>query len=251
MMQVVLTLLLLVGFAASAALPPVPDHIPAQSRTARMKAVLVAGDGRINAFDNAVGRMSNVLQQAGTAPADIVRFSSNPAVMNATGGRRSARDSVLRAIEAMQPASGEGCFVFITSHGHPYRGLLLVQDDSAIDPDAIDRALAAGCGNAPTVLIASGCFSGSFAQPPVNRANRVVLTASRADRVSFGCGDTNVLTDFDDCLLAHLPAPRWADVVRDVRACVGERERRMQSRPSLPQASIGGAVTDLPALIAP
>ena len=101
------------------------------------------------------------------------------------------------------------------------------------------------------MLIASGCFSGSFAQPPVNRANRVVLTASRADRVSFGCGDTNVLTDFDDCLLAHLPAPRWADVARDVHACVGQRERRMQSRPSLPQASIGGAVTGLPALIAP
>ena len=66
-----------------------------------------------------------------------------------------------------------------------------------LDPVRLDRALAQGCGEAPTVVVLSGCYSGIFARPPMTRPNRVILTAARIDRPSFGCSIEDQFTEFD------------------------------------------------------
>ena len=77
-------------------------------------------------------------------------------------------------------------------------------------------------------------------------ANRVIITAARADRPSFGCQADRTYTVFDECLLAALPrSATWRAVYKADRDCVRRRERQLQVLPSQPQASFGKAVRNL------
>ena len=67
------------------------------------------------------------------------------------------------------------------------RGVWLAAIGEFLRPPELARALDAGCGQVPTVAVVSACYSGVFAAPPMTAPNRIVLTAARADRPSFGC----------------------------------------------------------------
>ena len=214
------------------------------------KVVLVAGDGEVPAFDNAADRFELGLEtEAGVPAGDISRLSAARSVwVGRDGVEPATRSRVLAAIEAMRPEAGQGCLVFATSHGVEGEGLYLAARNEVLDPAALDRALQTGCGNAPTVVIISACYSGSFARPPMTRPNRVVLTAARADRSSFGCGADDVLTDYDGCLLGSLRVGgTWRDVYDRVRPCVGRLEQQGRFLPSQPQAWFGAGVSEMAA----
>ena len=214
---------------------------PAASGMVPYKAVLIAGDGSLPVFDNAMDGVAADLRRAGAA-ADIVRLSGTGAgrALPATLG------NVVEAIAAMRPAAGQGCLVFATSHGVHGGGFYLSAEEEVLTPAMLDRALQAGCGSAPTVVVVSSCFSGSFAQAPMARANRVILTAARVDRTSFGCGAGETYTVYDRCLLGRLDRRgTWPVAYDAIRRCVSAEERREGVMPSLPQAWFGGAVAGL------
>lgn len=217
----------------------------------RYKVVLVAGDPSIRAFDNATARLGAMLQsRAGVASGNIQRLSARDDVV-AEGATLATAPAVLEAIRRMAPGSGEGCLVFATSHGSPRVGLDLprLASQPNLAPAALDAALAHGCGEAPTVVVLSGCFSGEYLRGPLLRSNRVVISAARADRPSFGCGAGNVYTFFDECLLASMAATPaggpWQAAMAATRECVTGRERG-RFQPSEPQSWFGRAVVDLP-----
>lgn len=226
--------------AAACALLPAAAA-PAASAAVPYKAVLIAGDGSLPVFDNAMDGVAADLRRAGAA-SDIVRLSG-------TGAGRSLPatvGNVVEAIAAMRPAAGQGCLVFATSHGVHGGGLYLSAEEEVLTPATLDRALQAGCGSAPTVVVVSSCFSGSFAQAPMARPNRVILTAARVDRTSFGCGAGETYTVYDRCLLGRLDKRgTWPVAYDAIRRCVGAEERREGVTPSLPQAWFGGAVAGL------
>jgi len=98
------------------------------------------------------------------------------------------------------------------------------------------------------VVIASGCYSGSFAEgQALPGANRIILTAARDDRASFGCNVNLKFTVFDQCILDNLQRGiGWRMVMDRTRGCVAEHEKSMgMSPPSTPQLSIGAAVGNL------
>lgn len=230
--------------AASAA----PQRDTAQGAPLTMRAVLVAGDGGLHVFDNGVAGMAAWLRDNGEVePDQVTRLSASPTVIARLRVEPASWHHVMHAIEALKPAPGQACFVFVTSHGIKGEGVALSYDDSVLTPVALDHALATGCGDAPTVAIISACYSGSFARPPMARANRIVLTAARADRPSFGCGADETYTFFDQCLLHSLDrGPLWREVFAATRACVEQREARDGEVPSMPQSWFGTAVSNLP-----
>jgi hypothetical protein len=242
-MRIFLLLILLgacAGEGVTTAAPPRPE--PAQERM-RFKAVLVAGDDAQAVFDNGVARMAARLSAAGIQARRLA--ASDRAV--AAGAAPATLSNVLGAIGAMRAARGEGCFVFITSHGVPRRGLVLARAKEVLGPAALDRALEQGCGSAPTVVVASGCYSGAFAAAPMARPNRIVLTAARPDRPSFGCGADSTYTYFDECFFDSLEiSPNWQAAFSQTRECVGRREATLNERPSEPQGYFGTAVSGLP-----
>lgn len=232
---------------------PPPSHAAVSSAVVppvalRWKAVLVAGDGSLPVFDNAARRLQAYLRDGAGVPAsDIQRLSSDSVTIAREGVGAASLDRVLGAIEAMAPAPGQGCLVYVTSHGAPSRGLVVSPTGEVLTPGALDHALTAGCGDAPTVAIVSGCYTGTFVRPPVARPNRVVLSAARADRPSFGCGAGYEYTVFDRCLLDAMErGGEWGRVYDAVRGCVAEEERRGGFPPSEPRAHVGPGMDGVP-----
>ena len=161
-------------------LPPVRVFAPAELAAIRYKMVVVAGDGRLPAFDNAVAALADRLQLgAAVSPGDIKRLSAAPLVVAQPGVASASLGHVLGAIDVMRPGPGQGCLVFATSHGIQNRGLSLATYNEVLSPKELDWALARSCGNEPTVVIVSGCFSGGFAQAPMSRDNRIVCVIRR------------------------------------------------------------------------
>ncbi len=214
----------------------------------RWVAVLVAGDRSIPVFDNATGRMAALLTASGTPEADIHRLSAAPDVLAQPRVQVSSRARVLEAVAAMRPGPGQGCLVFVTSHGSRDRGVFLAPRREFLSPAALDGALSAGCGAAPTVAIVSACYSGGFAGAPMAAPNRVLLTAARADRSSFGCGAGNELAFYDACVLASLATPPadWAGVAAETGRCVTRMESSEHEAASEPQSAIGAGTAALP-----
>jgi hypothetical protein len=232
--------------ALGAALILLAIALPRAAAAEHWRAVLVAGDTAQPVFDNAIHAVAAWLTDHGIADADIHRLAAS------AGGRNRAVEPatlrrILDRIAALQSGPDDGCFVFITSHGGRGLGIYLSRQDEMLTPKALARALAQGCGEAPTVVVVSGCYSGSFAQPPMAAPNRIVLTAARADRSSFGCAADRTYTDYDACLLGSLAhAMTWQAVFAETKDCVSRREHQLGETPSLPQAAFGAAVRNLP-----
>jgi hypothetical protein len=218
-----------------------------KAEVGHLQAVLVAGDTAQPVFDNAVRAVATWLGDQGIPGSDIHRLSAkasprDPRVEPATLTR------VLDRIAALQSRPGDRCFVFITSHGAEGEngGVYLSRSNELLRPAALARALAQGCGDVPTVVIVSSCYSGSFASGAMIAPNRIVLTAARADRSSFGCAADRTYTDYDACLLGTFPhAASWQAVFGETKDCVSRREQQLGERASLPQASFGAAVRKL------
>jgi hypothetical protein len=220
---------------AAAKAPPMPQP-------SGWKAVLIAGDNQEPAFDNAVDAMAAKLASFGVPRSDI-------SILKATAVDQHAatRVNIRRAFAELNPAPTDGCFVFITSHGGEGRGLVLARERAFLSPSELGGLLSSTCGNRPTVVVASGCYSGSFAEGPAMPAvNRAILTAARDDRPSFGCNAGLRYTVFDQCVLDNMERGiRWLDLMSRTRQCVSTRERAMGTAASYPQLSMGPAAGGL------
>jgi hypothetical protein len=97
------------------------------------------------------------------------------------------------------------------------------------------------------VIFTVACFSGVFVDA-LQGPNRFVMTAARPDRPSFGCGDNDHYTFFDNCWLDAIGATGdFSGLAQSIRACVSSKERQIGALPSEPQLQIGtNAASDLP-----
>jgi len=207
--------------------------------------VLAAGDDAQPVFDNATRELGRRLATAGVPPGNIHRLSaSSPEV--AAGAEQATAELLLRRIADLPARPGDQCLIFLTSHGERDSGVWLARSNRALTPDELARALSRGCSAVPTVVIVSTCYSGSFATGKMARPNRVILTAARGDRPSFGCQAHRIYNFFDECLLGALPqAATWRSVSDGADRCVRGMEHALGVRPSEPQAYFGGTVAAL------
>ncbi len=209
-------------------------------------AIVVSGDFHAHdgsdseIFDNARRDVTAGLLQMGFAPANIVEFSQRPARYP---GRTLMGDTqnIANSLWDLSNRTSSGCFIYMSSHGEP-DGMIL--GDGVLEPDKLAQMVDNACGDRPTVVIISACFSGAFV-PALKGPDRMVLTAARPDRTSFGCGSDVREPFFDGCFVRELPLshdlPGLADLTR---ACVAQTEREKgMAPPSDPQLSIGAEIT--------
>jgi hypothetical protein len=151
------------------------------------KALLLAGDDTSGVFDRAIEALAALVPQHHITV--VQRFTADPTKVSATV--RLATVAALRAATPqLQVQPGEGCLVYATSHGDR-AGLTLARDPASgyrLRPTTLHRVVQVACGAAPTVLVLSGCYTGTFLRPPLLGPHRLILTAAAADRPSFGCG---------------------------------------------------------------
>jgi Peptidase C13 family len=225
---------LLVGHGASAA-----------PRGGSWQVVLAAGDDAEPVFDDATRALARRFAAAGVPAANIHRLSADPAELR-RGVEPATAEILLRLIAELPARPDDRCFVFMTSHGERDAGLWLAPSHRALRPEELAQALARGCAAVPTVVIASGCYSGGFAAGAMTGPNRIILTAARRDRPSFGCQVERTYTFFDQCLLGALPnATNWRAVFAGTSRCVSREEHALGERPSEPQAYFGPVVADM------
>ena len=212
-------------------------------------AVVVAGDwhahsgGPSEAFDNARRDVSAALERAGFRSQNLRQFSVRPERYKGEGlGKSSPNDIYTGLLELTAKAPG-GCLVYVSSHGSP-QGVLV--DQQILPPGVLGAMLDRTCGERPTVVILSACFSGVFV-PTLAASNRMVLTAARPDRSSFGCGEADKYPYFDTCFLDSMPnAPDFPALARAVQACVADREiKEGMKPPSEPQVWVGSGLKPL------
>lgn len=220
----------------------------AASTFANWAAVVVAGDdhshdgGKSEVFDNARRDVGAELLSAGFQAQNLREFSVRPRRYRPRPEKTDI-DGVYDALSALSARASDGCLVYFTSHGGP-DGVLV--DDQLLAPKTLGAILDEACGRRPTVVVLSACFSGVFL-PEIAAPNRMVLTAARADRSSFGCGASDRYPYFDDCFLHVFPtAHDFGALGPAVQACVARREAETgMAPPSEPQLSIGAALKPL------
>ncbi|HEY8947822.1 MAG TPA: C13 family peptidase [Rhizomicrobium sp.] len=210
--------------------------------------VVVAGDwhahdgGPSEAFDNSRRDVSAELRQIGFNDAYMMQFSVRPDLDATTHPMPSTADGISQELSLLTSETPDGCIVYFSSHGAP-QGMIL--GNTLLTPNKLAGIVDGTCGNRPTVVIISACFSGVFV-PALEGDNRMVLTAARADRTSFGCTQDARYPYFDTCVVQDLPgAHDFPDLADKVKACVEKREQDTGvSPPSEPQISIGSRVAD-------
>jgi hypothetical protein len=137
--------------------------------------------------------------------------------------------------------------LYLTTHGS--RNAVLATDMPPlrlfnIDPPTLKRLLdEAGIRN--RVLIISACYSGTFIAP-LQSPDTLIITASTADRPSFGCGNDSDFTYFGDAL--------FNQALRQTRSfeqgyalalpTIEQREQAQGFQPSRPQMSQGEAIRE-------
>jgi hypothetical protein len=148
---------------------------------------------------------------------------------------------------AEQATPQDVIFVQISTHGAPYELARRIGEGetTALSSRALARMLAPLAGH-PTIVVVSACYSGSFIGD-LRGDRRIVLTAARADRSSFGCGAGNRHTLFGEAELKAFGEPGRSlhQVFTLIRRNVAGLERRQHFTPSEPQVSVGASVADL------
>ena len=207
-------------------------------------AIVVAGDDHAShsgdlteTFDNARRDVARTLVRKGFTPSNVAQFSMRPARYPDARPRLADLDSIDHALGTLTVRARSGCLIYFTSHGAP-EGLAL--DDDLVSPRTLAHVIARACAARPTVVILSACYSGVFV-PALKSPDRMILTAARRDRSSFGCGESDKYPFFDACVLETLPAaPDFPSLAPAVRSCVARREREEDmAPPSEPQVWIG------------
>lgn len=135
-------------------------------------------------------------------------------------------------------------FLYVTSHGSAetvavrFAGLSL----NGLGAKTLRRILdQAGIKN--RVLVISACYSGSFIEP-LRDDNTLIMTASAADRTSFGCGHDGTFTYFGNALIGRAMEKEFsmARAFEIAVRSIEKREKKEGLGPSKPQIRVGLAI---------
>lgn len=210
-------------------------------------AIVVAGDWRAHdgdateAFDNARRDVAATLVGLGVKPENITQFSPRPDRYPDTNPQRLTAQSMIDALKASTGRTKGGCIVYYTSHGNPQGVVLDVMSRMYMfSPGEMSVLLDEACPGRPAIVFISACFSGVFV-PYLQGAQRMVVTAARPDRSSFGCGVDFKYPFFDDCFLQSIGKTRnFPALAPAIQSCVARKETDLGLEPpSEPQVSIG------------
>ncbi|MBL6937918.1 MAG: peptidase C13 [Alphaproteobacteria bacterium] len=203
-------------------------------------AIVVAADWHSHSgapsevFDNGRRDVAADLVRLGFSQNNIIQFS----VRNDThpGTDHADKQTIANELWDLSNRTTGGCFVYFTSHGSP-DGMVL--GDDMISPSSLSGMIDNACGTRPTVVFTVACFSGVFVDA-LSGPNRFVMTAARPDRPSFGCGDNDRYTFFDNCWLDSVGSVGdFGSLATAIRACVSRKEHEINGLPSEPQLYIG------------
>jgi len=165
----------------------------------------------------------------------------------------ATKTSILRGLERIgQQMDTDEDVLFLTLSSHGNEDIVQLANPP-IEMDNLDaswlREALDASGIRWRVIVVSACYSGSFIDDLASPTT-VVITASAADKASFGCTNTAEMTYFGQAFFAESMRDNtsFESAFKDARLRINEKESVMGFEPSDPQMVIGSLMqTALPA----
>ena len=156
----------------------------------------------------------------------------------------SLRRSVERVAQVMN-RDQDILFLFLTAHGsksHELSMRLPPMQLEAVNPAAL-KTLLDGSGIKYRVVVVSACYSGGFIDA-LKGPGTLVITASAADKRSFGCSNEADFTYFGRAFFDEALRETWSfkEAFALALPVIERRERRISTDRSEPQLSMGSEV---------
>ena len=165
----------------------------------------------------------------------------------------ATKTSILQGLKRIgQQMNADEDILFLTLSSHGTTDIVQLSNPplemESLDATWLRQALDAS-GIRWRVIVVSSCYSGSFIDE-LQSPTTVVITASAADKASFGCTNTAEMTYFGQAFFAESLRENnsFAAAFKDASLRVQEREGFMGFEPSNPQMVVGSLMkTALPA----
>jgi len=218
--------------------------VPASTPASELYSLTLAGDGQQSVFLREADYVSRLLRERFGARGNITlinhreQFARRPL---------ASRESLRQAIQTLAERSGNEdlIFLYLTSHGSRDHQLVLEQPGLELNnlPAAELAELLKPLRERHKVLVISACFSGGFIAP-LQDDKTLIMTAARADRVSFGCSEENDFTYFGRALFeqALQQTDNLGEAFALAKRYVSEREKAEDFEASEPQLADAPAV---------
>jgi hypothetical protein len=213
------------------------DALPASTPAVELYSLTLAGDGKQSVFLREADYVSKLLRERFGARGNVTLTNHRDHLADRP---LATRESLTRAVQALAERSGpeDLVFLYLTSHGSSDHQLSIDQPRLQLAdlPASEFAALLEPLRDRHKVVVISACYSGGFI-PSLKNDKTLVMTAARADRVSFGCSEENDFTYFGRALFADA-LNETDDLSRAfelAKAKVAEREKADDFEPSEPQ----------------
>ena len=213
------------------------DTVPASTPAIELYSLTLAGDGKQSVFLREADYVSNMLASRFGAYGQIRLVNHRDHLMNRP---MATRENLRRAAQTLAERSGpeDLVFIYLTSHGTSAHELVLDQprlELADLPADELATALAP-LKNRDKIIVISSCYSGGFI-PALKDERTLIMTASQADRVSFGCSEEADFTYFGDALFAQAlnQTDDLEHAFKLARGIVAEREQADGFEASEPQ----------------
>ncbi len=199
-----------------------------------------AGDAREDVFRKDVQAAQRVMDERwGTDGRSVVLINNPRTLLESPEATVTNLRETLNEIGATIDAEQDVVMVYLASHGNRQHVLEVALPPLELAPLTAPalRGLLDAAGIKWRIVVVSACYSGGFIEA-LKDDNTLVLTASAADRASFGCGNQSDSTFFGEALFQH--GPRAIGVAaRGVRR--GEGARRRARKGGRVQAAVESA----------
>jgi hypothetical protein len=187
------------GALLEQALAAIPQSTPA----VELYSLTLAGDGSQGVFLREADYANQLLHERFAAHGQISLTNNRE---HLTDRPLATRENLRRAVQTLSERSGKEdlVFIYLTSHGSRDHQLSLNQPRMQLG-DLSKQELAElllPLKERNKVVVIAACYSGGFI-PPLQDEKTLVMTASRADRVSFGCSDEADFTYFGRAFLSE------------------------------------------------
>jgi hypothetical protein len=212
-------------------------QVPRSAPPVQLYSLVLAGDGQQSVFLREADYVSNLLKVRFGARGQITLVNHRDQMATRP---MATRENLTRAARTLAERSSpqDLIFIYLTSHGSQDHQLVLDQPRlqlADLSADELASALAP-LKDRDKIIVISACYSGGYIAP-LKDERTLIMTAARADRVSFGCSEEADFTYFGDALFAQ--ALNQTDDLKQAfelaRTSVAERERREGFEASEPQ----------------
>ena len=177
--------------------------LPASSPNAELYALTLAGDGKQSVFLREADYVAELLGERFDAYGRITLANHRDHLADRP---LATRENLRRAVRTLAERSGpeDLLFIYLTSHGSRTHELNLDQPRLQLNdlPASELAELLEPLAERDKVIVISACYSGGFI-PLLKDERTLVMTAARADRVSFGCSEEADFTYFGRALFAE------------------------------------------------